>query len=263
MKRHPLPCRIESLENRTLFSLPAIGPSLAPVGVGVEVHATAGVAFDDEVGYLLPRAIPATMLLAGQIEWGDGTTSVATFVTAVPPVSPSAVPAARTEVFGSHTYKAAGDYELVINVQEIGKPITTAPVTATAPTTLIELGKFDSTAAVAPAPFQFSAGLDQTYNGSVGTFVSTLNLTNLTTVASIDWGDGTTSVGKVVAEGNDVYEVTGVHEYTTAGTFTVHVAVTAHAGMTAAGAASGVVIDVASFDSTARVVGPTAAELLA
>ena len=84
--------------------------------------------------------------------------------------------------------------------------------------------------------FHQHTGVKSTLN--VGSFLAIAPATNL--VASINWGDGATSTGKLKADGivgidEIVMEVDGTHAYRKAGTFAVHIIV-AHSGPSAAGA---------------------------
>jgi hypothetical protein len=284
MKQRSLP-RIDCLESRTLFTgtggigpvalvpVPADPPvSAAPVspvapstiGTGVPVHAIQNVAFDDELGTLpaLPLAIGRQYY--GTVHWGDGTTSPATFVSSAASNAAGATvlpSSGAVEVFGAHKYAAAGMFDIVVDISVGARSATGGPSPLVTPSALIAIGDLDTTASVAASPLTFDAVAGQSYNGPVGSFASTLTLANYTTVTTINWGDGTTSTGTIVYDGDGVYHVVGTHVYTKPGDYAVQVNVTAQRKMpgtavTATGTVSiPPVILVASLDGTADVTG--------
>jgi hypothetical protein len=286
MKQRSFPL-VDLLESRTFFTVtagiggvtalsgsggtpivatPVVPTAPSPIGTGVPVHAIQNVAFDDELGTIpaLPLAFGRTYY--GTVHWGDGTTSPATFTS---PSTAAANPVATgVEVFGAHKYAAPGMFSIVVDISIGARPVAGKPIALATPTVLVPLGDLDTTPSVAASPLTFTATSGKAYNGSVGSFATTLTLANYTTVVSISWGDGTSSTGTIVYDGDGVYHVVGTHVYAKPGDYTVHVGVTAQrpvpTGPTST--ATGVVtlppvILVASFDSTADVIsgGSTAA----
>lgn len=222
--------RVESLENRQLLSVAvptaAVSPvipvsvSRPPVLIGGTVvastliHAETTQAFRAVLGTIYDlKALPTGYSLNGVINWGDGTpTSAAQFV----PLSNGSL-----DVLGAHTYSAVGTDAITIAV--------TAVPPAGSLAAIIVVGTIHSTASVI-APnggdtLEETAGVAFTAN--VGTFQSTLSSSTMTAV--ITWGDGTQSVGKIVALPNagpvPGFAVYGSHTYAQTGSYAVHITV--------------------------------------
>jgi subtilase family serine protease len=66
-----------------------------------------------------------------------------------------------------------------------------------------------------------TATAGQSFTGTVATFTDYTGTGSLS--ALINWGDGQTSQGQVVSEGNGQYQVVGTHTYAAAGTYTMQV----------------------------------------
>ncbi|HEV3339277.1 MAG TPA: TIGR03118 family protein, partial [Pirellulales bacterium] len=105
-----------------------------------------------------------------------------------------------------------------------------------------------------------------TFSGAVATFASstaTAQAGNFT--ATIDWGDGTTSAGTVVANPEGGFNVVGAHLYAEEATDAIHVAVTDNASHTVTIAGSAKVADApltAHGESITAGVGDNTAPLL-
>lgn len=221
---------MESLEDRRLFSVavpavlgtPVLPISTAPITVtngtvlaGTSIHAEAGQAFRAVIGTVRRlRALPTGYSLHGTINWGDGTpTSAAQFV---------AQPNGLTDVLGSHTYAAAGND--TINV------LVTAVPPAGSLAAVMVIGSFQSKAAVITPDggltLNETAGV--AFTAHLGTFQSSLSSSMMTAV--ISWGDGTVSIGKIVALPTTGpiggFAVYGNHTYAATGSYAVHIAVT-------------------------------------
>lgn len=219
---------VESLENRRLFSVIPVAPPLGggtgtPITVtdgtvlaGTSIHAEAGQGFRAVIGTLRElHPLPTGFTLNGSINWGDGTpASVAQF---------APQPNGSIDVLGSHTYAAAGSD--IINVT------VTAVPPAGSLTVILLIGSFQSKAAViAPdggVTLNETAGVAFTAN--LGTFHSALSESIMT--AEISWGDGTESIGKIVAlpttSAIGGFAVYGSHTYVTTGSYAVHITVIA------------------------------------
>lgn len=222
---------VERLEGRRLLSVvvptapagvsPAlISPRPIPIAsagtilTGTIVHAETNQPFRAVIGTIRGlTTLPTGYMLQGTINWGDGTpTSPAQFVP-----QPNGV----IDVLGAHTYTKAG-------ADSIGVAVTAAaPAGSLAPVKLI--GVFHSKATVI-AP-NGGVTLNETvgvpFTANLGTFRSTLS--SLTMTAVISWGDGTRSVGKIVALPNagpvPDFAVFGDHTYAAIGSYAVHIVV--------------------------------------
>jgi RHS repeat-associated protein len=147
---------------------------------------------------------------AATIQWGDGSAAAGTVS------GPGG--AAGWQVAGSHVYSAAGSYSVQINVA--GPNGQSLLVNHT-------------TALVADAPLTGQAVIygaaPGTYNDVVGSFSdANPQAQPRDFVATIRWGDGSTSAGLVSGQGG-LFTVTGQHSYP-AGTYAVSVAVQDTAG---------------------------------
>ena len=148
------------------------------------------------------------------INWGDGTTSAGTIV---------ANPNGGFEVTGTHTYSAVSDPVSFWGGPRFGFGFEgfddTLPLTvAVQAKTGSDSGQSQSQATVNPPALNvtatgalFSAVFGTAFTGTVATFTAPGGVTGLT--ATIDWGDGSTSTGTIVADPHGGYDVTGTHTY--------------------------------------------------
>ena len=253
---------VEPLEDRRLLSVAmpaapaAVSPALiGPIPItttgtilsGTIIHAETSQPFRAVIGTTrgLPAA-PTGYSLQGAINWGDGTpTSAAQFV----PESNGTI-----AVLGAHTYTAVG-------LDNITVIVTAAPPAGSlAPVKLI--GVIHSKATViAPnggVTLNETAGVPFTAN--VGFFHSTLSLNTMTAV--ISWGDGTRSIGKIVALPTTGpiggFAVFGSHAYAAVGSYAVHVVVFSAqpSPIVSPTATTPPIILVAAFDSVIDVLPP-------
>ncbi|HVX15737.1 MAG TPA: TIGR03118 family protein [Pirellulales bacterium] len=159
------------------------------------------------------------------IDWGDGSTSAGTVVAVGARGNTSPVGDLFT-VSGSHTYTAAGDYTFTVTISDTdGSPATVQGTADVAQATL------DAHA----LPVQ-SQGL-AVNNANVATFIDTDGGNPLSDYsATIDWGDGSSSVGTINALVVDPpavsptvvglnFFVEGSHTYTAAGDYTFTVTI--------------------------------------
>lgn len=155
---------------------------------------------------------------AATVDWGDGTTTPGT-------ISGSN---GAFSVSGQHAYADEGSFSLSVAVTEV------APGTA--------MGKGTAAAAVAEAdvltgtPVVFAATAGFVFNGTVAHFADsdTASLAG-DFLATIDWGDGTTTPG-VVSGGAGAFQIGGTHTYAAAGSFSVAVTLSDDAPGTATAA---------------------------
>jgi hypothetical protein len=223
---------IEPLESRRLLSgtllsftilpTPSPTPITTPIATaGRIIHAEAGQAFRAVLA-VLPRTtrIPPAYTLHGIIDWGDASPpTAATFLRQ---------PNGSIDVIGSHTYAKVGTDAIKIIVSATPPPGTTLPV--------LLVAQLRSAARVIASPggvtVQATAAVP--FTAAVGSFSSTLSSLNMT--ATIHWGDGTTSLGRIVAEpvadpstspiAGGRFEVFGTHTYANARSYLVNVVVT-------------------------------------
>ena len=223
---------VEALENRRLLSvaLPTAAltilpttptaPVLATSNVlhGQAIHAEANQAFQAVIGQISGLATPlGGYTLHGSINWGDGSAaSAATFVRQAN---------GAISVLGAHTYTTIGTDAITVTVTENPPPGSAAPI--------ILVGEIHSSADVISSnggvTVEEAAGVP--FTAAVGFFNS--NLSDLNMSATIYWGDGTTSVGKILAlpTAGPVgrFEVVGSHSYSQTQSYLVNVIVTAPA----------------------------------
>jgi len=159
---------------------------------------------------------------AATINWGDGTSSAGT-------VSGGPGPGAFT-VQGSHTYADEGNDQASVTLTRTADQAQSTVVGSVA------VAEHDSLTAQAVA----ISGTAQhaLANVTVATFTDTDTVTPASDfVATIDWGDGTTSAG-TIAGANGAFSVNGSHTYAAAGQDTVTVTVSDDAPGTATATAT-------------------------
>jgi hypothetical protein len=220
---------VEFLESRRLLSvavptasaaLGSSGGASSPVAVstttltGRVINAEANQAFRAVIGTIRGLGpLPTGYTLHGNINWGDGSaTSAATFVRQAD---------GSIAVLGDHTYASVGTDDIKVAVTAAGPPGSAIPIRL--------IGTFHSKANVISSDggvtLQETAG--QAFTANVGFFSS--NLSSLTMKAVIQWGDGTQSMGKILALPTagivPRFAVMGSHTYANTGSYRVHVVV--------------------------------------
>ncbi len=189
------------------------------------ISATGGQAFDGEVatftdaaGSVSPPSYTVT------INWGDGQTSAGTVVSD---------PNGGFEVYGSHTFAQSGTYSVNVAIADPGGSTTTVQDSAT----------------VSDAPLTSSAqAINATegvaFTGVVATFTdSDPSGTVGEYTATIDWGDGQTSLGSLAANPKGGFSVAGSHEYLEDGTYPISVSITDSGGATTSSSNTAIVND--------------------
>lgn len=137
------------------------------------------------------------------IDWGDGTTTAGTITGSN----------GSFTVTGQHTYADEGSFPLGVTVAETAPGIATSTATATATVAEADV--------LAGTPVVFSATAGTAFNGTVAHFSDTDTVSIAGDfVATINWGDGTTTVGTVSGSAG-AFQVGGTHTYTSSGTFSV------------------------------------------
>jgi hypothetical protein len=144
------------------------------------------------------------------INWGDGTSDNGTVIDNGN---------GTFGVSGNHTYANAGMFTLSATVNDAGG----ASATDSTPVTVAGLSVVTITQLTAPTPFEgISSG-----TVSVATFTdSDQSLGAGDFTASVDWGDGTTEPGTVIANGDGTFRVEDSHTYAEEGPVTFSVSVT-------------------------------------
>ena len=191
-----------------------------PQSVPVLVNAT----FSDPV---LPGH---TASYSAPINWGDGTTSVGTITsTTGGPGTPT-----TGTVTGSHVYSIPGQYTVTVNVNDgLATGLDTLQVEVTNyPSTDSQATSED----IPGAKLSGAEGSPLALNATFSDLGFNFGGTTKSFVATIDWGDNTTSAGIVtVTPGNATTPTSGAimanHIYTTFGTFPVVIHLADEAGV--------------------------------
>ncbi len=167
------------------------------------------VAAYTDVGY--PGQVASDFIAT--IDWGDGTMTTGT-VASTAGVCGSG---AGFEIDGSHTYAATGSYTIKATFSDDPpSTLTNVLITSTANVT--------STISITPTSISPTEGA--TFNGNVASFTDSDGIgTASDYIATIDWGDGTTSAGTVSGTVGS-YNVSGTHIYADEGSYTSTVSVT-------------------------------------
>lgn len=151
------------------------------------------------------------------IDWGDGTTSGPSTVTAA-----GSGPLGTTFVVnGTHTYAGEGVYATKVTITSRGGSVTVATGSAT-------VADAPLTAQVVPLSATQGVAL---VNATVATFTDAGGPESLDRYeATIDWGDGTPRVGGIVVSDGATFRVLGTHTYQGLGAFTIGVVTRDHGG---------------------------------
>jgi hypothetical protein len=218
----------------------ASGPFTA---TGVSISATEGQAFSGAVASVRDTYTGDTASsLAARINWGDGTTSTGTIVSNG---------RGGFLVDGTHTYAVPGQYSVGITVTRDGDQSASANGTATVADAPLEVYGFD--------PLPLTVGETQT--ALIGWIIDgNANAQATDFEVTIDWGDGTSSSGRLVPTGYGWFDVYGDHLYTTTGTYNVRFTINDVGGSTTSATSSLTVEDaiwVASPDLLFETQGQT------
>jgi hypothetical protein len=250
---------LESLETRRFLSAaptldPATGDDGSPIAVpiaiinpggpmkvpasNVTLYQFAHQHFTKNVGEFHLKV--SDLSLNAVIYWGDGTHSAGDIE--------GSYATGDRYVEGSHTYNRAGVFG--VNVEIFAKPLG-SPIQPTSP-----IIAFHSTIKVRTLkPSAGGVSLTETAGQS---FTANLGQFNFKTVdqildAVIDWGDGTTSAGKLIGSlATGKWTVQGTHTYKQTGLYKVDVNILAHI---AGNPHPNFVLSVAKFTSVIEVKG--------
>jgi len=179
------------------------------------------------------------------IDWGDGTTTKGTITGGNGKFTVSATGA------NTHAYADEGSFTMTVTVSD------DAPGTATASAFTVNFATESDQLAVAVTPFSAIEGVALA-KVPVATFTSTYAANTASDfTATIDWGDGTTSVGTITgAKGDFVVSATG-HTYADEGNFNVTVTVRDDAPGTAVASGSASIGVIENDQLTVAAVQPT------
>ena len=149
------------------------------------------------------------------IAWGDGTTTAGTITGS----------SGSFTVTGQHTYADEGSFTDTVTVTELAGGGATASGSGTATVTEADV--------LSGTPRVFTALANVPFTGAVATFTD-VDTTNVASdfIATIDWGDGTTTPG-TVAGGAGSFTISGTHTYAASGSYPVTVTLTDDAPGTA------------------------------
>jgi hypothetical protein len=202
-----------------IASNPALGEKVKPIGIAP--HALADQTFTGNIGQL-KGVTGGTTGLSGIINWGDGTTSAATFVGGK---------SKTIAVKGSHAYAMAGNYSISVDVTQAldvnGKPSTLYPLhlPAIESAARVVAGKGHGVAVINTGGIPFTTMHGVSFTAPIASFPAPAAAAGVTRMATISWGDGTHSAG-VIADASNVITITGTHTYRKAGKRTVWITVT-------------------------------------
>ena len=184
-------------ENDSLSGTPVSFAALAGTVVTTTV-----ANFTDTLTGNVPGDFTAT------VDWGDATTTAGT-------VSGGS---GAFSVSGTHTYAGTGTFSVTVTLSDDAPGTATAMVTSTAHVAGAGLNAF---------PVTFSVTEGANFNGVVAIFTdSRAGALPGDLSATINWGDGATTAGTVVATSPGVFSVSGMHTYADEGAFSVPVQVT-------------------------------------
>jgi len=176
-------------------------------GTGISIDTTEGSTYSGTLATFSDTNTSNTASdFAATIDWGDGTTTTGT-------VSGTS---GFFTVSGTHTYADEGRFTPLITLSDDAPGTASASASAVA---IVEEGDV-----LTPTGIFFTGTEGYLFSGAVASFTNTGYPNNPAGdfTATIDWGDGTTTVG-IVTGGSGVLNVSGNHLYTTSATFNVKV----------------------------------------
>ena len=181
---------------------------------GLNAAGQSGSSFTAKVAHLTSDLAVTAGTFAATIDWGDGTSSAGLIQGSN----------GQFDVVGTKTYFRAGTYSVAVAIRE-GASGVTASATSQAAIADSPLAAVFSSPPVIPGTAQVI--------GTIAQFSNTNTATNLgDLLATIDWGDGTTSSG-TIAGGNGKYTVFGSKTFSGLGTYNVQVVIQSLGGASA------------------------------
>jgi hypothetical protein len=196
------------------------GPTLPTTGT--EGTAFNGGAISSIATFTDAAGVEAAGDYTASISWGDGTTSAGTIVL---PASGNTITVSAPD----HTYAEEGSYSVTVTVQHdglaalsAGSSVTISDPSVVLNTTALSFNAREGTASSLQA---------------VATFTDPAGAENVSEyAASINWGDGTTSLGTISFNGG-TFTVLGSHSYSEEGTGNSPITVTINHGTSVAASA--------------------------
>ena len=161
--------------------------------------------------FIDPNGAGSTSSYTALIDWGDGGTSTGTI---------AANSNGSFTVTGTYNYTVAGTYTIMVTVLDAAHDSDTAPSTATIWTPILKASANN-----------LQADETNSVSGVIASFTdtdSTATLDDFT--ASINWGDGQSSVGTVVEDSSGDLGVAGSHTYAGAGIYNFTVTISDNLG---------------------------------
>lgn len=220
----------------TISDAPLSATSATVSGIeGAAINATVATFTDEN-----PTAGASDFTAA--INWGDGTTTSGTVVLQKD---------GSFAVDGSHTYAEEGNYQPIVSISDVGG--------STASTI--------STATIADAPLSAtSATVSGTEGAAITNTIATFTDANPNALpsdfaATINWGDGTTSTGTVVAQNGGGFAVDGTHSYAEEGSYQVDVTINDVGGSTANATTTAVIADALLTANSSAISGTEGATI--
>jgi hypothetical protein len=208
--------------NLTNDLMPAPNPSSQPLSV--TVTPPTGVNFSGTIATFTDPNIPANQAAppassyTTYISWGDGSSSFGQIVAGN----------GNYSVNGAHVYAAPGAYSVSVTVAGNGAQGQGAAGATVSPNTGVT-NPPPQGLSVSGSNLTTQGGL--TVNGPVATLSAPPSGSY---TAQIDWGDGTTSSGQVVANADGTFNIVGSHTYAQPGGFLTNVLVSGSSGNGAA-----------------------------
>jgi hypothetical protein len=181
-----------------LCALILVAPAVAPADTGVDISPAEGQLFS---GRVLSTSCAFSF---ASIDWGDGTTSAG---------RDAGSPAG---VAGDHTYAEEGIYTATVTYGTDCVRLASAQFQATVADASLSATGQDASGTQGQALQATVAHVDDADPNGVASDFS----------ATIDWGDGTTSSGTVLAAAGGGFDVSATHTYSAAGNFTASTSVT-------------------------------------
>ena len=211
--------------NNTTATVSEFSLSSSSVAINVPENSAAPVTTGN---FTDPGSPDPASFYTALVNWGDGTTTAGVVSGA----------AGNYSVSGVHAYADEGSFTVTTTFFENSNAGFTINTNSTA--TITEADVLNN-GVIAIPPAGAIEGV--TYNGPVATFSDPGNPTNVASDfnTSINWGDGTTTVGTLVANGGGNFTLSGVHTYVEEGANTVVANIADNAPGTAAISISGLV----------------------
>jgi hypothetical protein len=194
-----------------------VGTATGPFTVFDEpVSVTEGQAFSGAVAWVRDTyAGDTTSSITARIDWGDGVASIGTVV---------GNGRGGFDITGTHTYAEAGRYTIRVAATRKGGGSASANGQATVADAPLEAYGF----------YSLFAWTGQATDQAVAWFLDGNHIAEASDfTATIRWGDGTTSPGRLVSQGYGMFDVVGTHTYAHAGHYTIQVTIKDVGGNTA------------------------------